>query len=498
MLTLNMGVGDGKLLQNYLYRAKPSGSASEKPNLQYCQHHWLVLSRSYHLSFSTSNGEVNGSLEWENAMQRVVVTGLGAVTPLGLGAQRTWQSLLRSDCGIVSLKDHGQQFKQQQCQVAGLVPQGQEVEGAWNSSQWFSGDERRRMSKFMQYAAYAADEALQNARWSPKTDFEQEMTGICLGSGIGSFNEVYETSVDFYNGGAKKVSPLFVPKLLINLAAGHISIRYSLKGPLHTVTTACSTGAHSIGDAARFIAHGDADVMLAGGSESCIDPLAFVGFERSKSLAINFNDQPHRASRPFDKQRSGFVIGEGAAVLVLESLDHARQRGAEILAEFAGYGVSSDAYHITAPAPDANGAYRAMRMALRHALCKPSGVDYINAHATSTPLGDTTEIRAIKGLMLGNEGKARAEDVCVSSTKGAVGHLLGAAGALEAMFGVLSIRDRLVPPTLNLDEVGEDDFNCNYVAGKTQEKNVDVVLSNSFGFGGTNASLCFRRYKESQ
>ena len=429
-------------------------------------------------------------------MQRVVVTGLGAVTPLGLGTQQTWRRLLGGNCGIVSLKDQGEQYKQQQCQVAGLVPQGQKAQGAWNSSEWLSGDEHRRMSKFMQYAAYAAGEALQNAGWSPKTDLEQEMTGVCLGSGIGSFNEVYETSIDFHSVGSKKVSPLFIPKLLINLAAGHISMRYSLRGPLHTATTACSTGAHSIGDAARFIAYGDADVMLAGGSESCIDPLAFVGFERSKSLTIKFNDEPDRASRPFDKQRSGFVIGEGAAVLVLESLDHARTRGAEILAEFAGYGTSSDAYHLTAPAPDGNGAYRAMRMALRHARCQPSSVDYINAHATSTPLGDRVENQAIKRLMLGNEGKARAEDVCVSSTKSAVGHLLGAAGALEAVFAVLVIRDGLVPPTLNLEEVEEEEFSCNYVPGKTQERNVDVVLSNSFGFGGTNASLCFQRYKE--
>ena len=428
-------------------------------------------------------------------MQRVVVTGLGAVTPLGLGAQQTWRRLLAGDCGIVSLKDQGEQHKQQQSQIAGLIPKGQKVQGAWDSSEWLSGDERRKMSKFMQYAVYAADEALQNAGWNPQTDLEQDMTGVCLGSGIGSFEEVYRTSIDFHNVGAKKVSPLFVPKLLINLAAGHISMRYSLKGPSHAVTTACTTGAHSIGDAARFIAHGDADVMLAGGSESCIDPLAFTGFERSKSLTTNFNHEPKRASRPFDKQRSGFVIGEGAAVLVLESLDHARRRGAKILAEFAGHGASSDAYHLTAPAPDGSGAYRAMRMALRHAECPPSRVDYMNAHATSTPLGDAVETRAIKSLMLGKEGKARAEEVCVSSTKGAVGHLLGAAGAVEAMFGVLAIRDGLVPPTLNLEEVEEEEFSCNYVPGRTQERNVEVVLSNSFGFGGTNASLCFQKYK---
>ena len=428
-------------------------------------------------------------------MQRVVITGLGAVTPLGLGAQQTWRRLLMGDSGLVSLKDQGERYKQLQCQVAGLVPQGKKLQGAWDSSEWLSGDERRRMSQFMQYAVYAADEALQNAGWKPLTEFEQEMTGVCLGSGIGSFKEVYETSIDFHNMGAKKVSPVFVPKLLINLAAGHISMKYGLKGPSHAATTACTTGAHSIGDAARFIADGDADVMLAGGSESCIDPLAFTGFERSKSLTTKFNDEPGRASRPFDKRRSGFVIGEGAAVLVLESLGHAKKRDARILAEFAGYGASSDAHHLTAPPPDGNGAYRAMRMALRKSGCPPSRVDYINAHATSTPVGDAAENRAIKKLMLGEDGKAGAEEVCVSSTKSAVGHLLGAAGALEAMFGVLAIQNGLVPPTLNLEQVEDEEFNCNYVPGRTQERNVEVVLSNSFGFGGTNASLCFQKYK---
>ena len=273
-------------------------------------------------------------------------------------------------------------------------------------------------------------------------------------------------------------------------------MKYSLKGPSHAATTACTTGAHSIGDAARFIAYGDADVMLAGGSESCIEPLAFVGFERSKSLTTSFNEEPHRASRPFDQQRSGFVIGEGAAVLVLESLEHARKRGADILAELVGYGVSSDAYHITAPVPSGDGAYRAMHMALRHAQRPPSEVDYINAHATSTQQGDVVECRAIWRLMQGEDGKASAEDVCVSSTKGAVGHLLGAAGALEAMFGVLAVRDGVVPPTLNLEGVEEQGFKFNYVPGRAQERNVELVLSNSFGFGGTNASLCFQKYIE--
>ena len=312
--------------------------------------------------------------------------------------------------------------------------------------------------------------------------------------------------------GPKKVSPLFIPKLLINLAAGHIAMKHGFKvrilslapmpphlttsqGPCHAATTACTTGAHSIGDASRFIAFGDADVMIAGGSESCIHPLAFIGFERSRSLATSFNHAPEEASRPFDAARSGFVIGEGAGVLVLESLPHALARGAHIYAEVAGYGTSSDAHHMTAPPADGNGAFRAMRLALKNASIPPASVDYINAHATSTPLGDLAENRAIKALMLGEDGKKHAKEINISSTKGAVGHLLGAAGAVEALFSVLAIRDGVLPPTLNLTDLQGTEFDCNYVALEAQERKVDAVLSNSFGFGGTNASLCFRLYE---
>ncbi|MCJ1465514.1 Mitochondrial beta-keto-acyl synthase [Pseudocyphellaria aurata] len=378
------------------------------------------------------------------------------------------------------------------------------------------------MSKYMQYALVATQEALQDSGWQPVSEPEKEMTGVCLGSGIGSFEEVYNTSLAFAEGGPKKVSPLFVPKLLINLAAGHISMKYGFKvsslplsasakkiltyrlrqGPSHAVSTACTTGAHSIGDASRFIAFGDADVMLAGGAESCIHPLAFTGFERSRSLTIAFNDNPEQASRPFDAARSGFVIGEGAAVLVLEALPHALARSANIYAEVAGYGSTSDAHHITAPPASGSGAYRAMRLALRHASVAPSAVDYINAHATSTPLGDAAENRAIKTLMLESEGKPNAAKVNISSTKGAVGHLLGAAGAIESIFSILAIRDNIFPPTLNFNPPSfkkevDDEFNCNYVPQTAQPQpagSVNVVLSNSFGFGGTNASLCFRRF----
>ncbi|KAL9016503.1 MAG: hypothetical protein Q9185_006161 [Variospora sp. 1 TL-2023] len=327
----------------------------------------------------------------------------------------------------------------------------------------------------MQYAITAAHEALEDANWHPKSKEEREMTGICLGSGIGSFEEVYNTSLAFDKG-----------------------------GPNHATTTACTTGAHSIGDATRFIRFGDATVMLAGGSESCIHPLAFAGFSRLHALTTSTSPSaPHLASRPFHRTRDGFVIGEGAALLVLEELEHARARGANIYAEMVGYGASADAHHLTAPPADGEGAFRAMKLALKNAGCEPGDVDYVNAHATSTPLGDKAENRAIKALLVG-EGtevgekrrkKKRAANVNVSSTKGAVGHLLGAAGAVEALFSVLAIRDNIMPPTLNLTEVdGPDEFDCNYVPLKAQRAKVDVALSNSFGFGGTNASLCFKRY----
>ncbi|KAL9104969.1 MAG: hypothetical protein Q9163_000141 [Psora crenata] len=418
-------------------------------------------------------------------MRRVVVTGLGAVTPLGVGVKRSWSRLIDGQCGIVSLKDRKlYDLGQQQCKVAGLVPESEWEEVA---KLHFTEDERRRTAKFMRFASVAAKEALEDAKWLPQTDLEHEMTGICLGSGIGSLETVYETS------GAKKVSPVFVPKLLINLAAGHISMRYGLKGPSHAATTACTTGAHSIGDAARFVAFGDADVMLAGGAESCIHPLAFIGFERSRSLTTSHNEKANKASRPFDKARDGFVIGEGAAVLVLEELQHAVGRKAKIYAEVAGYGASSDAHHLIAPPLDGNGALRAMKLALKHAQIPPSRVDYINAHATSTRLGDRSENRAIMTLMLGESGKTQPKEINISSTKGAVGHLLGAAGAVEAVFSVLAIRDGVLPPTLNLVDIDpEEGFECNYVPLTKQDGRVDVVLSNSFGFGGTNSSLCFK------
>ena len=329
--------------------------------------------------------------------------------------------------------------------MAGIVPGGPASEGGWTASEHVSKTEARQTAKFAQYALAAAEEALADAKWKPKDEQQLDMTGVCLGSGIGNLEELYETSVAYRQGGYNKIHPLFVPRLLINLGAGHISMRYGFRGPNHAVTTACTTGAHTLGDAARFIAHGDADVMLAGGAESCIHPLAIGGFARSRSLATAFNDAPHLSSRPFDQDRAGFVIGEGAAVVVLEKLEHALARNAPtIYAELVGYGCSADAFHLTAPREDGSGAYRAMQRALRQAGIRPKEVDYVNAHATSTVLGDAAENRAIKRLLLdggGMEGKSRAEEINVSSTKGAMGHLLGAAGAIEALITVLAVKE---------------------------------------------------------
>ncbi|KAI9864093.1 MAG: Mitochondrial beta-keto-acyl synthase [Trichoglossum hirsutum] len=325
------------------------------------------------------------------------------------------------------------------------------------------------MATFAQFAVAAAEEAVEDAGWRPRSEQEREDAGVCLGSGIGSLDDVYDTSINFDKG-----------------------------GPNHATTTACTTGAHAIGDASRFIAFGDADVMLAGGSESCIHPLAIAGFARAKSLATDFNDRPHLSSRPFDRDRCGFVMGEGAGVLVLEELTHAltRQPRPKIYAELLGYGSSSDAHHITSPPSSGHGAYLSMRRALRNANLSPASVSYINAHATSTPLGDAAENQAIKSLMLGPGGLSDPKEVNVSSTKGAVAHLLGAAGAVEAIFSVLAIQNNIIPPTLNLDSVSSvEEFNCNYVPRTAQEREVNVALSNSFGFGGTNASLCFVKYK---
>ncbi|KAJ5815427.1 hypothetical protein N7474_007204 [Penicillium riverlandense] len=425
-------------------------------------------------------------------MRRVVVTGLGAVTPLGVGVRRSWNRLLDGHCGIRNVTRRDARFAELPCQIAAVVPAGLRAEGGWTAEEWLSRSEERQMALFAQYAMAAAEEALEDAAWKPVDGEQRENTGVCLGSGIGNFDEIYNTVVAYEKGGYKKVNPLFVPKLLINLGAGHISMKYGFMGPNHAATTACTTGAHSIGDAARFISSGEADVMVAGGAESCIHPLAIGGFARARSLATDFNDCPEKASRPFDADRKGFVVGEGAAVLVLEELEHARSRGAHIYAELRGYGCSADAYHMTAPKENGAGAYLAMKKALKHAQLRPAAVDYVNAHATSTVIGDAAENAAIKSLLLGPEGMQKAAEVNVSSTKGAIGHLLGGSGAVEALFSVLAIHENVMPPTINLERCG-DGFDCNYAPNHPQQRKIDVALTNSFGFGGTNSSLCFAR-----
>lgn len=428
-------------------------------------------------------------------MRRVVVTGLGAITPLGVGLTQTWRRLIAGDSGITSLLSHRStdRWKELTSTVAGVVPEG-EAEHQWNASEWLSVSEQRRMSKFTQYAIAAAEMALKDAELGAMSDRMKEETGVCLGSGIGNLDEMYETSLAHQQGGYRKVSPLFVPKILINMAAGHIAMKYGFHGPNHAATTACTTGAHSIGDASRFIALGDADIMVAGGSESCIHPLTFAGFGRARSLSTAYNDAPASACRPFDAGRNGFVVSEGAAVCVLEELEHAKARGARIYAEVRGYGCSGDAYHMTAPREDGHGAYLAMKRALRSAGVKPAQVDYINAHGTGTQVGDVAEAMAIRRLMLGEDGVSKESEVTVSSTKGALGHLLGAAGAVEAVLVILALRMGIVPATANLEkpDVGVD---FNFVPLNAQEKNMETAVSNSFGFGGTNSSLVFSKMR---
>ncbi|RKF81706.1 putative 3-oxoacyl- synthase, mitochondrial [Golovinomyces cichoracearum] len=428
-------------------------------------------------------------------MRRVVVTGIGAVTPLGVGIRHSWSRLLASECGIVNLSSLQSDCKWDKIpsKVAGVIPTGSRLECKWKTSEWISKIEDGCMAQFTRYAVAATEMALQDSGWRPEKQHDKEKTGVCLGSGIGNIEELYKSSICLENSGYKQISPYFVPRLLINLGAGHISIKYGFQGPNHTVSTACTSGAHAIGDAYRFIAFGDADVMIAGGSESCIHPLALAGFSRSRSLTTANNDKPLSSSRPFDRDRNGFVIAEGAGILVLEELEHAKARGADIYAEVKGYGCSGDSYHITAPRENGSGIFMAMRMALKNAGLPPKSLDYINAHATSTPLGDAAENASITRLMVGEEGLENEREISVSSTKGATGHLLGAAGAVEAIFSILAIKENVMPPTLNLENIS-DGFKCNYIPFYPQQKTVNTVLSNSIGFGGTNVSLIFTRY----
>jgi 3-oxoacyl-[acyl-carrier-protein] synthase II len=417
--------------------------------------------------------------------RRVVITGLGLVTPLGCGVEASWQRLIAGESGARKVEEFD--VSDLSCQVACFIPRGPLSEGKFNPDDWMEPKEQRKVDDFIIYGMAAASQALEDARWWADTTEKQERTGVLIGAGIGGLNGIAETSILLKEKGPRRVSPFFIPGRLINLASGYVSIKHRLKGPNHAVVTACSTGAHAIGDAARLIALDDADVMVAGGAESPICRLAIAGFAACRALCTTFNDQPQKASRPYDKDRDGFIMGEGAGIVVLEELEHAKARGARIYAEVIGYGLSGDAYHITAPAEDGDGAYRSMRMALERAGIGPSDVQYINAHGTST-MGDEIELAAVERLF-GNT----AGTLAMSSTKSAIGHLLGAAGAVEAIFSVLAIRDNVAPPTLNLDHPSVD-TPVNLVPHKAQRRQIDTALSNSFGFGGTNASLVLRRF----
>jgi len=420
-------------------------------------------------------------MDQNNSMRRVVVTGLGLVTPLGNGVEETWRNLIHGKSGIRPIDTFDTEAYPSK--IAGLVPQGSEA-GQFNFEDYISAKERRKMDDFIVYGIAAADEALKDSGWVPKTAEEQEMTGVMIGSGVGGLPRIYDASITVREEGPRKLSPFFIPSCLINLVSGQVSIRHGFKGPNHAPVTACSTGTHAIGDAARLIQLGDADVMLAGGTEASVCEIGVAGFSALRALSTNFNDQPTKASRPWDQMRDGFVIGEGAGVVVLEEYEQAKKRGAKIYAEVLGYGLSGDAYHITAPAEDGDGGFRAMRNALRRAGLSPEDIGYINAHGTSTPLGDLIELNAVKRLFEGNFSK-----VSMSSTKSAIGHLLGAAGGVEAIFSILAMRDGILPPTLNLDNPSEGCTDIDLIPHTAKEKKTRNVMSNSFGFGGTNASL---------
>ena len=426
-------------------------------------------------------------------MRRVVVTGLGMVSPLASGVEATWRRLLACESGANRIEKFD--TTDYPCKIGAEVPRTNGYAGggligadAFNPDDFISPKEQRRIEDFIAFGIAAAQMAVDDCGLKFETDDEQERAGVLIGSGIGGHDGIAKQTLILHEQGVRRVSPFFITSSLINLVSGQVSIRHKLKGPNHAVVTACASGAHAIGDAARMIALGDADVMVAGGAESAICPIGYAGFCATKALTTHFNDNPAAASRPYDKDRDGFLMGEGAGVVILEEYEKAKARGAKIYAEIAGYGLSGDAYHITAPAEDGSGGYRAMKMALQRAGLKPSDIDYVNAHGTSTPLGDEIELRAVERLF-GGEG---AEKLVMSSTKSSIGHLLGAAGAVEAIFSILAIRDGICPPTLNLDNPSVE-TRINLAPGAPVKKTVNVALSNSFGFGGTNASLVVRR-----
>jgi 3-oxoacyl-[acyl-carrier-protein] synthase II len=418
-------------------------------------------------------------------MRRVVVTGMGIACPLGVGVPHVWKRLIEGRSGISAIKTFD--TSDSPAKVAGQVPAGTRADGGLDLAEWLPVKDMKKMDRFIHLAMVAATEAVEDSGWVPQTEEDRYVSGVMIGSGIGGLHTIYEASILVHEGRGRRLSPFFIPASLINLASGHVSIKYGFKGPNHSAVTACATGVHAIGDAARLIGLGDADVMIAGGAEAAVNPLGIAGFCASRALSTAFNDNPEQASRPWDRDRDGFVMGEGAGIVVLEELEHARARGAKIYAEISGYGLSGDAHHITAPAPGHDGAFRAMKAALKNGGLAPEDIQYVNAHGTSTPLGDDLELEAVERMFGDHSAK-----IAMSSTKSATGHLLGAAGAIEAVFSILAIRDNVAPPTLNLDNPSRDSA-IDRVAKEAQGRKIDIVLSNSFGFGGTNASILFRR-----
>lgn len=421
-------------------------------------------------------------------MKRVVVTGLGIVSPFGRGVDYNWKNIVEGKSGIREIE--GVDLKDIPVRIAGQVPFGKE-ENQFDPDTVMAPKDQKKVDKFILYGLAAGGDAIEDSGWKPESDEDQFRSGVMMGSGIGGLQVIYDNSIAFNENGCKRISPFFIPSCLINMVSGNLSIKYGYKGPNHACVTACSTGTHAIGDAANIIARGDADVMVAGGAESAVNAIAIAGFSRMKAVTSDFNDRPTEASRPWDQDRSGFVMGEGSAALVLEELEHAKARGAKIYAEVVGYGMSGDAYHITAPSGD--GAYRAMKMAVDHAKEKGvelSDIGYINAHGTSTPAGDVGEALAVKRLF-GDEG---IKKVSMSSTKSSIGHLLGAAGAVEAVFSIMAIQNQTCPPTLNLHKPAEELGDFDLVPLKAKKREIKAAMSNSFGFGGTNSSLIFKKY----
>ena len=419
-------------------------------------------------------------------LRRAVITGIGLVTPLGANTEASWSNLLRCDSGIKPV--HNFDVTDLPAKIAGTISQSEDDRDAFRPDDWLEPKEQRKIDRFILLGLVAATQAVNDSGWEPKTEEEQTKTGVIIGSGIGGLQQIYDNSIKLKESGPRRISPFFIPAALINLVSGHVSIKFGFKGPNHSVVTACSTGAHAIGDAARLVMLGDADVMVAGGAEAAVNRLGFAGFAAARALSTNFNETPTEASRPWDKDRDGFVMGEGAGIVVVEELEHAKRRGAQIYGELVGYGLSGDAHHITAPAENGDGAFRAMKNALERSNLVCADIDYINAHGTSTPLGDMIELNAVRRLFGTDIGS-----VAMSSTKSSIGHLLGAAGSVEAIFSLLAMRDNVVPPTLNLNNPSEGCEDVNLVPHVAQEKKTDAVLSNSFGFGGTNASLVFKK-----